>query len=65
MDIIEDDPDRLIEVEGLGQSRVDMIKEAWVEQMEVKNIILFLHDHDVGSTLAFKIYNSLVKKALK
>lgn len=64
LDIIEDNPDRLIEVEGLGQGRVDMIKEAWVEQKEVKNIILFLNDHDVGTSLAFKIYNEFGKESI-
>ena len=57
LDIIEDEPDRLIEVEGLGQKRVDMIKEAWAKQKEVKNIMIFLQDHDVGASLAYKIFN--------
>jgi len=64
LDIIEDDPDRLLEVEGLGQNRIDLIKEAWVEQKEVKNIILFLSNHDVGSSLAYRIYNEFGKESI-
>lgn len=57
LDIIEESPDKLIEVPGIGQKRVDMIIEAWQEQKEIKNIMLFLQDHGVGTTFAFKIYN--------
>ena len=56
-DIIDETPERLIEVEGLGQKRVDMIKEAWLEQKEVKNIMLFLQDHGVGTALAHRIFS--------
>ena len=39
--VIEDDADRLIEVEGIGRKRVQMIRESWEKQKEVKNIMLF------------------------
>jgi len=57
LNIIEETPDRLNEVPGIGQKRVEMIKEAWQEHKEIKNIMLFLQDHDVGTALAFKVFN--------
>ena len=54
--VIEDTPDRLIEVDGIGGKRVAMIKKAWADQKEVKNIMIFLQGHDVSSTHAVKIY---------
>jgi exodeoxyribonuclease V alpha subunit len=56
LQIIEDEPDRLIEVEGIGRGRVTMIKKAWQEQKEIKNVMLFLQDHGVSAALATKIY---------
>jgi exodeoxyribonuclease V alpha subunit len=56
--IIEDNPNALIEVEGIGIKRVQMIKESWERQKEVKNIMLFLQDHGVSTSFAAKIYKA-------
>jgi exodeoxyribonuclease V alpha subunit len=56
--VIEDNPDILIEVEGIGIKRVQMIKESWERQKEVKNIMLFLQDHGVSTSFAAKIYKA-------
>ena len=58
LNIIEEDPDRLIEVEGIGKLRVERIKASWAEQKEVKNIMLFLQGHDVSTSHATKIYKT-------
>lgn len=54
--VIEDSPERLIEVPGIGQKRVDMIRDSWEKQKEIKNIMLFLQNHDVSTSFAAKIY---------
>jgi len=56
--IIEEEPDRLIEAEGIGQKRVEMIKKAWDEQKEIKNVMLFLQSHGVSTSFAVKIYKN-------
>ena len=56
--IIEEQPDRLIEVEGIGQRRIDMIKKAWQEQKEIKNVMLFLQSNGVSTAYAVKIYKT-------
>jgi len=54
--VIEEEVERLLEVEGIGHKRVEMIKQAWEEQKEVKNIMLFLQSHGVSTTYGVKIY---------
>jgi exodeoxyribonuclease V alpha subunit len=54
--VIEDNVELLIEVEGIGRKRVRMIAESWERQKEVKNIMLFLQEHQVSSSFAAKIY---------
>ena len=54
--VIEDNVEILIEVEGIGNKRVKMIAESWERQKEVKNIMLFLQEHQVSSAFAAKIY---------
>ena len=54
--VIEDNVGILIEIEGIGSKRVQMIAESWQRQKEVKNIMLFLQDHQVSTSYAAKIY---------
>ena len=58
LNVIEEEPDRLIEVTGIGKLRVERIKAGWQEQKEVKNIMLFLQGHDVSTSHATKIYKT-------
>ena len=56
--VIEDAPDRLLEVYGIGKKRVDKIKESWEKQKEIKNIMLFLQSNGVSTAFAAKIYKT-------
>jgi len=58
LEIIETSPDELIKVPGIGKVRVDRIKKSWVEQKEIKNIMLFLQGHEVSTSHATKIYKT-------
>ena len=65
LDVIEETPEKLIEVPGIGQLRVERIKRSWLEQKEIKNIMLFLQSHDVSTTHATKIYKTYGKDSVK
>jgi exodeoxyribonuclease V alpha subunit len=54
--VIEEDPDRLIEVYGLGPKRSKRIAAAWEEQKAIKEVMVFLQGHDVSTSLAVRIY---------
>ena len=58
LDIIEDTPDKLLTVQGIGKVRVDRIKTSWQEQKEIKNIMLFLQSHEVSTSHATKIFKT-------
>ncbi len=53
---IEGGIDRLSEVEGIGAKRIKMIKKAWEEQKEIREVMLFLQTHGVSSAYATKIF---------
>ena len=65
LDVIEENPDALIEVAGIGQQRVNRIKESWAEQKEIKNIMLFLQSHDVSTSHATKIYKTYGNQSIE
>ena len=57
-DVIETEPDRLREVDGIGPVRANRIATAWAEQKVVREIMVFLHSHGVGSARAVRIYKT-------
>src|SRR6187455_1192858 len=57
-DIIEAEPDRLREVTGIGPVRAKRITDAWAEQKVVREIMVFLHEHGVGTARAVSIYKT-------
>ena len=65
LDVIEETPEKLIEVPGIGQLRVDRIRKSWLEQKEIKNVMLFLQSHDVSTAHATKIYKTYGKDSVK
>lgn len=58
LDVIEESPDDLLKVPGIGKVRVERIKTSWQEQKEIKNIMLFLQGHEVSTSHATKIFKT-------
>ena len=56
LEVIEQGPERLREVDGIGPVRSERVAKAWVEQRQVKDVMVFLQSHGVSSTFAIKIY---------
>ena len=57
-DTIEAEPERLREVTGIGPVRARRITDAWAEQKVVREIMVFLHEHGVGTARAVRIYKT-------
>src|SRR6187401_1701462 len=57
-DTIEAEPERLREVTGIGPVRAKCITDAWAEQKVVCEIMVFLHEHGVGTARAVRIYKT-------
>jgi exodeoxyribonuclease V alpha subunit len=53
--ILDSAPQRLLEVNGIGKKTLDKIKESWHEKRYLKNLILFLAQHDISTSLAVKL----------
>ena len=64
-DVIETTPDRLREVEGIGPVRAASILAAWAEQKAVREIMVFLHSHGVGTARAVRIFKTYGSDAIQ
>lgn len=56
LDVLDTDPERLLEVNGIGERKIDAIANAWREQKSAQDIMVFLAGQDISPALAIRIY---------
>lgn len=56
--IIDESPDRLKEIEGLGKKKILTIKESWTEQRSIRDVMIFLRSCGITPAFAQKIYKA-------
>jgi exodeoxyribonuclease V alpha subunit len=64
LEVIDEHPERLTEVEGIGRVRSEQIRRAWTQQRAIKDVMVFLHSHGVAMSHATKIYKRYGEKAI-
>lgn len=56
--VIDEESARLETVEGIGRKKRERIRQAWVEQKAVREIMIFLHSHGISASQAARIYRT-------
>lgn len=64
LDIMDNEPERLAEVKGIGKKRIDSIIESAREQKAVRGIMIWLKRYDIPNGLAAKIYQHYKENAV-
>ena len=62
--VIENEPERLLALPGIGKKRMETVVEAWQEQKVVRDIMVFLQSHGVGTARAVRIYKTYGDNAI-
>ncbi|TDT62416.1 ATP-dependent RecD-like DNA helicase [Fonticella tunisiensis] len=65
LDIMEMNPERLTEVEGIGEKKAAKIAEAFQEQRELRQVMVFLQSYGITATYAIKIYKKYGQNTIK
>ena len=65
LDVLDQSPEKILEVPGIGPSKVDLIGTAWIEQQQIKEVMLFLQSHGVSASLAVKIYKQYAENSIQ
>ena len=65
LQVIDEQPERLAEAPGVGPRRVESIKRAWVEQQEIRGVMLFLQGHGVSAAYSTRIYKTYGQEAVR
>lgn len=63
-DIIEQTPERLQELDGIGPKRRQKVASAWAEQKSIRAIMVFLQSHGVGTSRSVRIYKTYGDEAI-
>ena len=64
-DVIEDNPEQLLTLPGIGPKRQRRVTEAWAEQKVIREIMVFLQSHGVGTARAVRIYKTYGEEAVE
>jgi exodeoxyribonuclease V alpha subunit len=64
-DVIDREPDRLLDIPGIGRVRARRIVENWQGQRAVREIMVFLHTHGVSTSRAVRIHRTYGADAVK
>ena len=63
-EVIEDSPERLFSLKGIGPKRAARIVGSWAEQKKIREIMVFLHSYGVGTSRAVRIYRTYGESAI-
>ncbi len=64
LDVIDNHADMLTQVQGIGKKRIAMIRDAWQEQKDIREVMLFLQTHGVSAGYAAKIFKHYGQDAI-
>lgn len=64
LDILDDDPERLSVIEGIGQKRIKQIIKSWQKHKKIREVMIFLQSYGISSTYSAKIYNTYGENAV-
>lgn len=63
--VLDEYPERIEQVPGIGPNKASLIKIAWREQQHIKEVMLFLQSHGVGASLAIKIFKQYGENSIE
>ena len=64
LEVIDQNPKKLLRISGLGRKRVARISEAWKDQRQIRDVMVFLQAHGVGTGQAVRIYRQYGDEAI-
>ncbi len=63
--VIEHSPNKLLEVEGIGEKRLQVIRQTWESQREIRGVMIFLQGHGVSTGYSAKIFKQYGCNAIR
>ncbi|MEJ2286148.1 MAG: AAA family ATPase, partial [Desulfobacterales bacterium] len=64
LEIFEGEIERLTEIKGIAQKKLEMIGDAWIEHRAIREVMLFLQSHGISTLFAVRIYKEYGDNAI-
>lgn len=65
LNVIDQEPQRLLEVEGVGRKKLEQIISCWSEQKSIRQVMMFLQSHGISPTYAQKVFKTYGDKSIQ
>lgn len=65
LEVLANSPGELLRIPGIGEKKLEMIRESYSQQQETREIIMFLQKYGVGPGIAVKIYKNYKDKSIQ
>lgn len=65
LEVIDNNPDALLEVAGIGEKRLQRIKACWDEQKSIREVMVFLQSYGVSPTYAQKVFKTYGERSIE
>ena len=62
--ILDESPGKLVKIEGFGSKRIQLIKNEWQKQKDIRNVMIFMQSYGISNSCSVKIYNIYGKEAI-
>jgi exodeoxyribonuclease V alpha subunit len=62
--VLDNNPEKLSEIESFGEKRVDLIKKEWKKHKDVRDIMIFMQSYGISNNCSIKIYNNYGNNAV-
>jgi len=63
--VISGHPSRILEVDGVGEVKLKEIKKSWAENQHIRDLIIFLQEHNVSTSIATRVYRQYGEKSFQ
>jgi len=62
--VLDTSPGKLSKIEGFGSKRIELIKNDWQKQNEIRNVMIFMQSYGISNSCSLKIYNIYGKETI-
>jgi exodeoxyribonuclease V alpha subunit len=63
--VLDEQPERVREVEGIGRKRAETLIRAWKHEARMREVLLFLHDHGMGGAIGARIASTFGDRTIE
>ena len=65
LEIFENEIEKLTEINGIAQKKLEMIRDAWIEHRAIREVMMFLQSHGISTLFAVRIYKEYGDNAIQ